>query len=264
MKNLFLYLLPIFIITALSVLTAEAGIQITTVQGPYDNPESAYTSVSFIGKNGMRIETGDNGEENIIIYRNDKKVFWVINPREKTYTEMTRKDIQAMKSRMDEAMVQMQEQMKNMTPEQRAMMQQMMKGTMPVQPKEIVYRKTDSKARISRWTCNKYIGYLDGTKKKEVWTTDWKSLGLSKDHFAVMQGMSLFISEITKGVTDFFRTGSEKWEQQQGYSGVPVRTISYSNGKADIKTEIKEVKEKDFSPALFDLPTGFMKKKFGI
>jgi hypothetical protein len=250
-------------VTALSVFPVEAGIQITTVQGPYDKPESAYTSVAFIGKNGMRIETGGNGEESIIIYRNDKKVFWVVNMREKTYTEMTRKDIQAMKSRMDEAMAQMQDQMKNMPPEQRAMMQQMMKGTMPAQPKEIVYRKTGSGVRINRWECNKYTGYLDGTKKKELWTTDWKNLGLNKDHFAVMQGMSLFVSEFTKGTTDFFRTGSEKWEQKQGYSGIPVRTISYSNSREKTKTEIKEIKEKDFSPVLFELPTGFKKKKFG-
>jgi len=244
------------------VFYADAGVLIVSVQESLDKPGEAFTSKAFIDRNSMRVETRSNNQNNIIIFRNDKKVFWAVNQDEKSYTEMTKEDVKAMKKSMDEAMMQMEEQLKNMPPEQRVMMEKMMKGTMSTKPSKTVYKKTASSVKVNKWICDKYEGYVNGKKDMDVWTTDWKDLGLTQEHFNVMQGMSEFFSEFTKEGSSLFKVGSNAWEKEQGYSGVPVKTVSYTEGRAGYKMELREISEQDFAPALFDLPKGLMKKEF--
>jgi hypothetical protein len=255
------FLALIFILSVFVRLT-EAGIVITAVQESYPHSAKTYTSKAFIDKNSMRVETKENGRDNIIIYRNDKKLFWIINPEDNSYTELTRNDMRQIKSQMDEAMLKLQEQMKNMPPEQRDMMEKMMKGAaMPMRPKKTTYRKTDSKVIVNKWKCDKYEGFRDGQKTKEVWTTDWKNIGLEEEHYAVMLGIGDFTSEFTKRDSSFFQAGSDEWERAQGYAGVPVKTITYSMGRPTQRTEIQDVSKEELSSSLFDLPPGLKKQK---
>jgi hypothetical protein len=261
MKRFSLYL-SLFFILAVCIGLSEAGVVITTVQESYGSSEGAYTSTAFISNTSMRMETNMNDQNQIVIYRNDRKVFWIINPEEKSYTELTKKDIRAIKGRMDQAMMQLQEQMKNMPPEQRAMMEQMMKGrAAPMKPKKTVYRKTGTGVKVNKWKCDTYEGFREGSRTNEVCTTGWRRLGLEQEQYDVIKGMGDFTSEFTKGVSSFFRAGSDEWEKEQGYPGVPVRTITYSMGKAQHKTEIREVRNERVDESLFDLPPGLRKQQ---
>ncbi|MEF9426383.1 MAG: DUF3617 domain-containing protein, partial [Candidatus Mariimomonas ferrooxydans] len=160
---------------------AEAGVIITSIDTSFDDPRDSGTSTAYIGDNGMRAEARAEGENNIVIFRSDKEVFWMINTADNSYTEMTKKDIKKIKGQMDEAMRMMQEQMKNMPPEQRAMMEQMMKGkTIPTQPEKTVFKKVASGVKVGKWKCNTYKGYLRGELTEEVCSTSWKKLGIKQ------------------------------------------------------------------------------------
>jgi hypothetical protein len=241
-------------------LTA-AGVVITTVEESYPHSAETDTGKVFIGENAMRVESGADGEDNIVIFRNDRKVFWIINTNDKTYTEMTKNDIREIKNQMDKAMQMMEEQMKNLPPEQRAMMEQMMKGSsMPAQPEKTVYKKVASGLNVNRWKCDKYEGYRSGKLIEEVWTTEWENLGIQQKDFLVMQSMGDFVRELTKDVASHFHVGSDEWEKEQGYPGIPVRKISYFMGRPKHKTEIMDVKREAIDPSLFDLSPGFRKQ----
>ncbi|MEE8329359.1 MAG: DUF4412 domain-containing protein [Thermodesulfovibrionia bacterium] len=242
---------------------AEAGVIITSIDTSFDDPRDSGTSTVYIGDNGMRVESRAEGESNTMIFRSDKEVFWIINTADKSYMEMTKKDIKKIKGQMDEAMRMMQEQMKNMPPEQRAMMEQMMKGkAMPAQPEKTVFKKVASGVKIGKWKCDKYEGYNGGQLTEEVCTTSWKSLGIEQKDFRVMKSMGEFMSELSPDAASQFNVGSDEWEKEQGYPGVPVRTISYSMGKKVFQTEIQDVKKQKIDSSLFELPKGLTKKSF--
>ena len=244
---------------------AEAGVVFTTIDTSFDDHRDSGVSTAYIGDNGMRAESRAEGEKNTVIFRSDKEVLWVINTADNSYTEMTKQDIKKIKGRMDEAMSMMQEQMKKMPPEQRAMMEQMMKGKampMPAQPEKEVYKKVASGVMAGKWKCDKYEGYRNGQLTEEVWTTSWKSLGIEQKDFRVMQSMGEFMSELSPDAASKFNVGSDEWEENQGYPGVPVRKISYSMGKKVSQNEIQEVKKKKIDSSLFELPKGLTKQSF--
>ena len=150
-----------------------------------------------------------------------------------------------------------------MPPEQRAMVEQMMKGkAMPARPEKKVFKKVASGVKAGKWRCDRYEGYRGGQLIEEVCTTSWKDLGIDQKDFHVMERMGEFMNELSPDAASNFNFGSEDWEANHGYPGVPVRTISYSMGKKVSQTEIQEIKKQKIDSSLFELPKGLTKQSF--
>src|SRR5262245_38041961 len=151
----------------------------------------------------MRAEsTTMRGERQVVIFDGTKQVLTIIDPGKKTYSELTRADVDQLGSQMSEAMAQMQKQLATLPPEQRAQMEAMIKGRMggagiPGSSK-IEYRKTGTDT-VGKWTCDKYEGYEDGRKTSEVCTVDAKTLGFAESDFAVSKQMADFFSKLVPG-----------------------------------------------------------------
>jgi hypothetical protein len=131
---------------------------------------------------------------------------------------------------------------------------------MPAQPAKTVFKKVASGVKVNKWKCDKYEGYLGGQLTEEVWTTSWKNLGIGQKDFRVMQHMGEFMSELSPDAKSHFNVGSDEWEKEKGYSGIPVRTIFYSMGKKVFQTELKDVKKQKINSSLFELPKGLKKQ----
>ncbi len=251
-------LLYLFIVLEFVALHGEAGILMINTNETYDMNKEKITSRVYVDKDRIRVDSQGTKIDNTFIYRRDKEVFWTIDNKEKTYMEITRADMLGMKKKMDEAMNKMKEQMKNMPPDERAMMEKMMKGQMPFRPEEPIYKKRASGIIVNKWNCDKYEGYMDGKKAEEIWTTDWEKLGLKREDLEVMEGLGGFFGEFSREQHTFYKVGS----QERGYAGIPIRTITYSNGKIMDKTELKEIRKQNFASSLFNLPKGFKKNEY--
>ncbi len=262
MKQFQAILFAVLLLSGL-VSYAAADVVIRSTNTSFEDPRDSGTSTAYLGKNGMRVETQTEGESMTMIFRSDKEVFWVINTEEKSYTEMTRKDIKQIKSQMDQATRMMQEQIKNMPPEQRAMIEEMMKGQAmpaPAEPEKTVFKKVASGVKVGKWKCDTYKGYRGGRLTEEVWTTSSKNLGIGQKDFRVMQSMAEFMSELSPEAASLFSVGSDEWKKKQGYPGIPVRIISYSKGKKAFQMEIQDVKKRRINPSRFNLPKGLTKQ----
>ncbi|MFH1862770.1 MAG: DUF4412 domain-containing protein, partial [bacterium] len=224
-----------------------------------DQPDKTQTQKIYISLDRMRFED-ESGY--IAIFRQDKKVFWMLDDQKKTYTEMTERDLQEMKRTLDEASRQMAEQMKDLPPEQRQMMEAMMAGKMTQKAPEIVYQKVASGERIGSWVCDKYEGSSEGKKKSEVWTTDWQQLDLKSSDFQVLKEMGEFFARLAPEATSFYPM--EESSEKSVYSGVPVKTISYSDDMASRTSELKELRTEEFNAALFELPAEYKKEALGM
>jgi hypothetical protein len=222
------------------------------------------TSQAQIEKTRMRSESaGPNGTV-IMTFDGAAEVMRTIDMQKKTYTEMTKADVDRMGAQMAGAMAklqQMQEQMKNMPPAARAQMEAMMKGrgmTMGP-PAKTEYRKA-GKGTVGKWSCDKYEGYQDNVKTSELCTVDAKTLGFTPADFQVTQQLSNFFKAmVPQGADQMFNVGTGA---PQGYSGVPVRRTFTIAGKETV-SELTDVSRQTFPDSVFAVPAGFTKQAFG-
>lgn len=263
--NKFLLICSSLLLLWLPALTA--GVLMVNTQEFYQGSQQPTTTKLRVEGDRIRIEMEGTGKSDVMIFRGDRQVMWIIDHKAKVYREMTKADIGRLGGRASEIRAMMQEQLKNMPPERRQMVEKMMKSKMSgmggaAQPAKTEYTKVASGQEINQWTCDKYEEIREGQKRREVWTAAPDQLGLETSDFKVMQQMAEFI----KGFSQFgreapFRVGSEAAQQEGDYSGVPVRQIFYQDGRPSSKTEIKEVRREDFDASLFELPEGYKKQE---
>ncbi len=218
------------------------------------------TTTIYVEKDRLRVETADADQNQIIIFRGDKNVFWIIDNDKKTYSEMTQKDIEKLKEQMDKAQKMMQEQMKNMPAEQREMMEKMMPGGMSTAKKvKTEYKKKSSGEKVGKWRCTHYEEFKEGKKSGEMWTADWDQMGLDRTDMQAMGQLGKFFEALSQETSDLMQIGSEEWEKEQGISGMPVRWINYLDGEGSSEGELKDILKQNLKSSLFEIPGGYSK-----
>jgi hypothetical protein len=215
-----------------------------------------------IEKTRMRAEIGGiGGRTQIIIFDAAAQVVRIIDPERKTYTEMTKTDVDRLSGQMAGAMAQIQEQMKNLPPEQRERMEAMMRGrgvagAIPA-PVKTEYRRNGTD-KAGKWTCDKYDGYQNNQKVSEICTVAPATLGVTAADFDIARQAARFFQQLSPQNADqMFSIGGT----EQGYSGIPVRS-TISIGQQPITTELTEVVRKTFSDESYAVPDGFQKQSF--
>jgi hypothetical protein len=218
-----------------------------------------------IEQSRMRAETGGMPQRGgqpagpqAVIFDGTKQTLMLVNDARKTYSEMTKADVDRLSGQMAGAMAQMQEQMKNMPPEQRAQIEAMMRGRGmgASTPPKTTYKKVGTDT-VGKWTCDKYEGYRDGNKVSELCTVDPKALGFTPADFQITKEMADFFGKlIPQGADRMFSIGSA---EQQGYSGVPVRTVQ-TMGDQQVTSELVDVKRQSFPASTFEVPAGYTKE----
>jgi hypothetical protein len=242
-----------------AAVSIQAGVTMTQSWQKLDGKSEATTNVIHLDKDRVRIETGSSPEQ-YFIYRGDKKVFWTVNLKNKTYMEMTEKDFEEMFAKMDDAMKKMQAQMEKMPPEQKKMMEGMMAKMMPGGAKapKTMYKKVGPGGAVNGWATDKYEGTQDGAKKSEVWTAAPGKLDIGEADIQVFKDMAKFFEKFAKNLEGMIGD-----KASNGLDGIPVKTLSYKDGKPDFQTEMKSVKKEGQAASLFEVPAGLTLKKMG-
>jgi GLPGLI family protein len=118
-----------------------------------------------------------SSENNVMIFRLDKEMIYLIDTEKKEYSEMTFVEMEAAakkaNKKLEGKMAEMNEQLKNMPPEQRKTMEQMMGSAgMGAANAKIDVIKTSEKKTINGYACIKYAMKEDGKEVGSVWTTN--------------------------------------------------------------------------------------------
>ena len=229
--------------------------QTTTVNG---TPRMSQVQIE---STRMRTEvSGPDGSTQVVVFDGAKQVLYVINPAAKSYSEMTKADVDAAGAQLSGAMAQMQKMLESMPPAQRAQMEAMMKGrglpgvgTAAAAKPE--YRRNGT-SKVSKWTCEVYDAYENGQKTGEVCTVPPASLGFTPADFEVSRQLAAFMRGlIPQGADQLLQVGRV---EEQGFNGVPVRRVMTIAGRQLI-TELNDVSRQTFPDAVFALPEGFTK-----
>ena len=206
--------------------------------------------------------TGPSGDSQIATFDGPQQVLRIINVSRKSYTEMTKADVDRMGAQLGGAMAALKEKLATMPPEQRAKVEAMMgragavaMGTATVARPE--YRRTGTD-KVGKWTCDKYEGFTNGTKVSEVCTVDPKTLGLTPADFEISKQVSTFFQKIVpQGMDQILGVGTL---ETQGYVGVPIRRIRYAGSEVRSTSEVVEVKRQTFAASTYEVPAGFTRQ----
>jgi len=247
--------LPIASGILFTIFTAHAGVTITQVMKQLDGDKPPITNLIHLETDKARIDMSQN-PTSYMVYRGDKNAFWMINTQKKTCTVMTEKDLDAMHAKMDAAMAKMREQMKSLPPERQKMMEEMMAKMAPggAQGPKTTYRKIGDGGKVESWSTEKYEGLRDTAKVSEIWTAAPNSIGIQEADMKVLKDMAKFFQKFAKGMPDLIGN------KENGLEGVPVKSISYRDGKPTWESDLKSVKKEDLAASLFEIPAGFTEK----
>jgi hypothetical protein len=220
------------------------------------------TTTIYVEKDRLRLEISGPDQNNIIIFRGDKNLFWMIDKDKETYMEMTKKDIEKAKVQLDKAQNMMMEQMKNMSAEQQEMMKNMMPAEMSKSKKvKTEYKKIASGEKVGKWICTHYEGYKDGKKTGDTWIAGWDQIGLDREDMLVMGQMGKFFEALSQEASDLMQVGSEEWEKEHGMSGFPVRWTDSEEGRVSSEGQVTEVLNQNLKPSLFEVSSKYTKEE---
>jgi hypothetical protein len=203
----------------------------------------------------MKGVTKGTGETYIV--RLDREVFITIDPKEKTYSEITFAEMEEMmkkaSSKMDAQMEEMQKQLAGMPEEQRKMVEKMMADKMPAKGSandaKVDVKNTGDKKTISGFSCTKFVITQDGQDKMTLWVTKDVSGfdALRKDWEEFSRRMMAMNPMGGKGLGEAFKK----------IDGFPIQT-DMGQGMTSTVTKI----EKKTAPASeFEVPAGYKKVK---
>ncbi len=202
----------------------------------------------------FKSESAERGEA--VILRLDKGVMTSLNPKDKTYWEMTFAEMGSMMkeagSKMDAAMAQMQKKMEGMSEQQRKMMEKMMKERMPGQKSDtsaIEVTGSNDKKTIGGYSCSKFTVTRDGKELLTVWATkevkDFEPM--RKDFEEFQKRMMEMNPHMPKGLA----AGMQKIE------GFPMET----DMPGGMKQVVTKIEKRSVAPGEFDVPSGYTKVK---
>lgn len=212
-----------------------------------------------IEKTRMRAETGGGERAQVVVFDATAQLVRMINPARKTYTELTKADLDRLGGQMAGARAQMQDQMKNLPPEQRERLEALMRGRGAAGTllAKTEYRKSGTD-KVGKWTCDKYDGYRGDQKVSELCTVSPAVLGVTIADLDIAKQAAKFFAQLApQSVDQMFSVGGT----EQGFSGFPVRSV-VSVGQNQITTEVTEVSRKTFSDDSYAVPAGFQKQEF--
>jgi hypothetical protein len=194
------------------------------------------------------VRTGETGEGSVMIFRLDKELIWMLNPDEKTYSEMTFADMEKMANKGAEQMAAMKEQMKNMPEEQRKAMEKMMGGG----DQEVTVKNTGETKTVNGRKCKKYIVFRGEEEFMTLWVSDEvkEFESLMGDWKSFSERMASLTARFAKGMSDVYKK----------INGFPMETKISMMGQT-VTTTVTKIEKRSTPSSEFEVPSGYKKVK---
>lgn len=239
---------------------AAAGVVIQQEGGEIGSNKEKQKTTLYIQSGKLRVEgEGPDKKKFAMIFDGDKQVMWILSPDEGVYREMTASQVEQMGQQVNAAMQQMQAQLAQMPPEQRKMVEDMMKSRMggAAAAPQVTVEEKGSGEKIGSFTTTRYAVLSNGQLTQDVWAASNDQVHLQEADYKTFQAMAKFYEPLLRNAPK----SSWSTPPMQQIKGMPVRTISYDNGRPSYQMDVLKVEEKSLENGLFTLPAGLKKEE---
>lgn len=256
-KRVFLGLLVVLCV-GVAAASARAGVVIEQQTKSGDTGEVMKT-ITYVEPGLLRSEMQMGDQLTIMIFRADRQVVWMIQPREKTYREMTQADVERLAGQMDAARQRMEAMLKSMPPEQRAMAEQMMKQQMgaEAQPVKMEVKKLGRES-VGKFSATKYELLADGERAAQIWAASVEQLNIQKPEMDTFLQFAKFFEKLSRTAGEMTAANvlARHWESIEGF---PVKTVSYEGGEVANEQQVVRAERQSLGDDKFQLPPGLKK-----
>ena len=252
--------------------SAMAGVVVTSTYTKLDTKETSPSTI-YIDNDRLKLVSQDV----TVIFRADTNRMWIIQPKDKTYTEMTAEMMQQMggqlagaQAQLGAAQAQLQAQLAQMPPEQRAMMQQMLAGrglggaaAAPPAPPQISFAKAGGGKAIAGIRCDTYSKSANGQKQADMCIAPVASAGISAGDLQVFERLAAFVQPIASSPM-VPRVGYLDWNEMTkaiGFAGFPLENVMYLGGQPSLQQTVNKIEHTAIPAGTYDLPAGLSKRE---
>ena len=219
----------------------------TTSGGPMGD-QSMMAQYSYMPR--MFKVAGVGPGEEVMIFRLDKEMLYTVQPKDKTYSEMTFAELEAamkkMSAKTDTKVAELQEKMKNMPEDQRKMMEGMLGKMGTGKEAKMDVQNTGETKTIDGYSCTKFVITQDGKEFMTIWAT--KAIG--------MDAMRKDMEEFTKRMMAMNPAGmkglAEAMKKVEGF-GLETEMMQ------GMKQTVTKIEKKNTPASEFTVPAGFKK-----
>ncbi len=212
--------------------------------------------------------------EGSMVFSGDQGKLIMINHEDKSYIVLDEAAMEALGSRMDQVMSQMEEALKDVPPEKREMVKKMMKERMPgmaggeVQEPQI---KKVGSAKVGDYTCTKYDVYKGEVKIMQHCVAPWSKIDGGDEMKSAMLGMGDFMDKMAERFSSSssiagpgVQNERNMFKQLRKLDGFPVQTIIYAQDEEVGESNLVSSKEETVDPSVFEPPPGYSLQTFDM
>lgn len=252
-----------------SITTAGYSDVVFEMSHVYKDQQKNNRTKGFVKGSNIKMDSHDNSDklENSMIYRGDRDIMIMVDHNDKSYVVMDKQTMEKLSGKLNNAMAQMEEAMKNVPPEQREMMKKMMKDKMPGMSgknhTEPVLKKSGS-GTVNGYSCTKYDIYKGNELIRKHCITSWNNIKGGQEISTVMLEMSQFMDEMTRTFADAAGPFGSSLEFEMNVfnklkemNGFPVKSVELDNGKQESESVFKSSQITTVDSAVFDPPSGY-------
>jgi hypothetical protein len=102
---------------------------------------------------------------------------------------------------------------------------------------------------------------MGAEKVTELCAVQPGAIGLTDADFAPMKQLAEFMKAMVPDAAEQFAVNATVAEQ--GFAGVPIRRVSFRNGKPADTTELLEVRREAIPASAWEVPAGFTRQQMG-
>jgi hypothetical protein len=239
--------------------TASAGV-VLEMEEREPGTETVVSRIVYRLEAGrLRIETrGQDDEETIVLFHADRPVAWILRPAEGTYYEFTPETVAALRRRMEEAEERMAAELAKMPPDQRRAFEEMMErlGHEMGTPVPANTRVAGRGEKVGTFACTRYQLLRGEELEAEVWTTPPESAQLHSEEFRTLEALSRLLAPLGEAGPVQPLGGLGNQTSGEEVEGLPVRSLSYSEGEAYREEILIRTTRQELDGGLFELPAG--------
>lgn len=256
----------LIITIGLLVLSAPlyAGVALDMVRTDTSGEEIERNEI-FAQSGMLRIDSGGGpfSSDVSMIFLGDK--FLVVDHDEKSYIIMDEAMLNAVSSKIGEAMKQMEAQLASMPPEQRAMAEQMMQSQMPGIMGDQDQESTPMRVEAigpGEWRgrdCTRYAVFIGPEKSQDVCAAALDQVDGSADMMEAFRGMAKFVKKLTESLPGPLANSisDNPGAVMEEIDGFPVHSVEYEFGQATAEVSLQSIEEQDLEASVFAAPDGY-------
>lgn len=205
------------------------------------------TSKLYLQDGNLRIEQA--GQERAVIYRADSGFFWMLDPTAKTYSNLGPRRVSvssAAQRQMEAVKAQLLDRKDLSDAEKKQILDSVgaprtdpVLGDIPTVPAPTTFRKVASGVNVNGYVTDEYELTRGGERVGEVWQADPKALNVDPADIALLRAG--FGSDWDEGAPE----------------GMPVRAVTYDDGRKVSTVDFTSVSHQDMPASMFELPKGY-------